>query len=80
MFALPGPWHVLRTIGVHAARGLAAVEPRGWNRQAQRNAASAAASSRAWRLDRADADDWTALRVVVSAEPADPARVRVTRA
>jgi GAF domain-containing protein len=72
MLALPGTWEVLRAIGTHAARGLAAVEPRRWNRQAQRNAASAAAASRAWRLDAQDADHWYAWRH--TAETGTPAR------
>ncbi|WP_042424104.1 hypothetical protein [Streptacidiphilus anmyonensis] len=77
MFALPGAWEVLRAVGAHAVRGLAALEPRGWNRQAQRNAAAAAAASRAWRLDAEDP---------LPAVPAVPALVpaltpaRVTRA
>jgi hypothetical protein len=80
MFALPVAWQVVRTIGVHAARGLAAVEPRSWNRRAQRNAASAAASSRAWRLEAEDVEPWGASRF--AADPARPgrsARVRATR-
>ncbi|WP_042364570.1 hypothetical protein [Streptacidiphilus neutrinimicus] len=78
MFALPGTRQVLRAIGAHAVRGLAAVEPRGWNRQAQRNAAAAAASARAWRLEAEEADWWTVVHLAAAAP--DPAvRARVTR-
>jgi hypothetical protein len=54
MFAVPRMWEVLRTIGGHALRGLAALEPRGWNRHAQRNAALAAVLTREWRYEVED--------------------------
>ncbi|WP_042380496.1 hypothetical protein [Streptacidiphilus melanogenes] len=77
MLALPGTWQVLRAIGAHAVRGLAAVEPRGWNRQAQRNAAAAAASARAWRLEAEEAEQWALLRLAVADAPT--AQARATR-
>ncbi|MEY9844205.1 hypothetical protein [Streptacidiphilus sp. MAP5-3] len=58
MFTLTGTWDLVRTIGRHTVRGLAALEPRGLNRRAQQNAARAAAWTSAQRREAGEADRW----------------------
>jgi hypothetical protein len=62
MFALDGPWNVLRSIAGHAVRVLAALEHEGLLRQACRNAAEAAAVASAERREADEADRWVADR------------------
>lgn len=63
------PWDVLRAIGDQLVRALAAVEPRGLNRNAQRNAAAAAALAHRRRLEAEEAQLWFAVRLDLAVEP-----------
>ncbi|MEY9875145.1 hypothetical protein ABH931_004646 [Streptacidiphilus sp. MAP12-33] len=62
MLAWTGTWDLLRAIGERAVRGLAAVEPSGVRRQAQRNAGWAAAEVSARRREVQQVEAWIASR------------------
>ncbi|RAG83105.1 hypothetical protein DN069_24010 [Streptacidiphilus pinicola] len=60
MLALTGSGNLLRLLGGHAARVLAAVEPQSLHRRARHNAAGAAARASADRRETEEVNRWLA--------------------